>query len=183
MKSRIIAILIASIALVGCGNSGGGAGTDFDDDDVMFAQMMIPHHEQALEMSDIALDPAVGAGEEVRNLATRIKAAQDPEIEQMTDLLGRWGRPNQPDSSMDHSSMMSGMLTADELSALGVLRGTEFDRAWLQAMVAHHEGAIDMARDVLEAGVNSDIRSLAEAIVAGQQSEIDEMKGLPGLQP
>lgn len=84
---------------------------------------------------------------------------------------------------MDHSSMMSGMLTADELSALGVLRGTEFDRAWLQAMVAHHEGAIDMARDVLEAGVNSDIRTLAEAIVAGQQSEIDEMKGLAGLQP
>ncbi len=69
-----------------CGAGWTSAG--FDDDDVMFAQMMIPHHEQAIELSDIALDPTVGASEDVRRLATDIKAAQDPKIAEMRALLG-----------------------------------------------------------------------------------------------
>ena len=183
MTSKTASLLISAVFLVGCGTSGGSAGAGFDDDDVMFAQMMIPHHEQAIEMSDIALDPAVGAGEEVRALATRIKEAQDPEIDRMTALLGEWGSSTEPDPSMDHSSMMSGMLSADDLAALGGLRGTEFDTSWLQAMIAHHEGAVSMAREVLESGVNSDVRKLAESIVAGQQSEIEEMTNLVGTRP
>ena len=152
----------------------------FNDDDVMFAQMMIPHHEQAVEMSDIALDPTVGASDAVRQLATRIKGAQDPEIELMTGLLTGWGKSTEMDMSMDHSSMMDGMLTARELDALSSLRGADFDRAWMEAMVKHHEGALAMAKDVLEGGSDPAVRKLAEEIVAGQQAEIDEMRGLLG---
>lgn len=181
--------MAVALAVSGCGSSDSSstsvdsaaeASSDFNDDDVMFAQMMIPHHEQAIEMSDIALDPAVGASEIVRDLATRIKGAQDPEIAQMTALLSQWGQPLAMDESMDHSSMMSGMLSLEDLASLSQTRGTDFDRAWVEAMIAHHEGAIDMAEDVLDSGVNGDIRALAEAIMSGQQAEIDEMKELLG---
>lgn len=149
---------------------------EFNDADVMFAQMMIPHHEQAIEMSDIALDPTVGASDEIRALAEDIKAAQDPEIAQMTAFLESWGQPVAMDSSMDHSSMMSGMLTVEEIETLGSLRGAEFDMAWLEAMIKHHEGAIQMVDDVLSSGVNADVKTLAEEIISTQQSEIDAMR-------
>lgn len=182
MKRTLMITLVAVATLTGCGgtNSADDQGGSVDPDDTMFAQMMIPHHEQAIELSDIALDPTTGASATVRELATLIKAEQDPEIDQMTAKLAEWGQPVQMDSSMDHSSMMKGMLSADELAALGDRRGTEFDRAWLEAMIAHHEGAIEMADDVLEAGTDSDIRELAESIKSSQRAEIDEMKILIG---
>ena len=150
----------------------------FNDSDVMFSQMMIPHHEQAIEMSDIALDPTVGASDVVKELATRIKGAQDPEIATMKAFLTSWKMSLTPDSSMDHSDMMSGMLSADEITKLSTLRGAEFDRAWMTGMIAHHEGAIDMAKDVLKDGTNSAVRTLATAIETAQDSEILEMKEL-----
>ena len=154
--------------------------TDFNDADVMFAQMMIPHHEQAIEMSDIALDPTVGASDVVKSLATRIKGAQDPEITTMKAFLTSWGKGLTPDSSMDHSDMMSGMLSAEDMTQLSSLRGAEFDRAWMTGMIAHHEGAIDMAKDVLKDGTNSVVRTLATAIETAQDTEILEMKELLG---
>lgn len=154
--------------------------TDFNDADVMFAQMMIPHHEQAIELADIARDPAIGASEEVRALAEQVKGAQDPEIDLMTSLLTAWGQSATMDSSVDHSTMMSGMLTLDELATVSQARGAEFDRAWLEAMIAHHEGAIEMAEDVLADGVNADVRALAEQIIAAQRAEIEEMRALLG---
>lgn len=188
MKSskKIIIGVVAAFALASCGGSSTSepagssvvASPDFNDDDVMFAQMMIPHHEQAIEMSDIALDPTVGAGDAVRNLATKIKAAQDPEIQQMTDLLTSWKKSLTMDESMDHSDMMSGMLSAEELSRLSTLRGAEFDRAWLTGMIAHHEGAVDMAEAALKDGSNSAVRDLAKIIIQGQAAEIAEMKSL-----
>lgn len=164
----------------GTGSAPAAATATFNDDDVMFAQMMVPHHEQAVEMSDIALDPTVGASDAVRQLATRIKGAQDPEIELMTGLLAGWGRSTEMDTSLDHSSMMDGMLTAGELESLSSLRGADFDRAWMEAMIKHHEGALAMAKDVLEGGSDPAVRTLAGEIVAGQQAEIDEMRGLLG---
>ena len=192
MKKSALAGSIALSAALVLGDCGGGSTVSapdttaaattasFNDDDVMFAQMMIPHHEQAIEMSDIALDPTVGASDAVRQLATRIKGAQDPEIEMMTGMLTGWGKSTEMDMSMDHGSMMDGMLTAEELDALGVLRGAEFDRAWMEAMIKHHEGALAMAKDVLEGGTDPAVRKLAEEIVSGQQAEIDEMRSLLG---
>jgi uncharacterized protein (DUF305 family) len=187
--AKAASLALSALLLLGAcgGGSADGTGTvpaaataTFNDDDVMFAQMMIPHHEQAVEMSDIALDPTVGASDAVRQLATRIKGAQDPEIELMTGLLTGWGKSTEMDMSMDHSSMMDGMLTAGELDVLSSLRGADFDRAWMEAMVKHHEGALAMAKDVLEGGSDPSVRKLAEEIVAGQQAEIDEMRGLLG---
>lgn len=179
MKKTILTLAAASLLLVGCSGTSDDS-AEFDADDTMFAQMMIPHHEQAIELSDMALDPATGAGQTVKDLATRIKAEQDPEIAQMTSLLTAWGQPTQMDASMDHSSMMGGMLSTDELAALGALRGPDFDTSWLKAMIAHHEGAVEMARDVIDNGTNNEIRALAESMVSSQLAEIDEMKALVG---
>lgn len=190
MRSRILNISVSAIALVtlsACSSSDGSsvnsdtsapAESTFNDDDVMFAQMMIPHHEQAIEMADIALDPTVGASDAVRELATEIKNAQDPEISFMKETLSNWGKSTEMDASMDHSEMMDGMLSLDELSALGALRGTAFDTAWLEGMIRHHEGAISMAEDLIESGVNPELINLGREMIAAQQAEIDAMKAL-----
>ena len=148
----------------------------FNDDDVMFAQMMIPHHEQAIEMADIALDPSVGAGKAITDLATQIKAAQDPEISQMKGLLSTWGKPLASDSGMDHGSMMSGMMTTDEMDALGKLTGAEFNKAWAKGMIAHHQGAIEMADTVKAEGESALVQELADAIIQAQKLEIDTLE-------
>ena len=170
-----LAIAVTVFTLASCGGSG-----EKVDADVMFSQMMIPHHEQAIELADIALDPTVQAGEDVKALATEIKAAQDPEVEMMTAMLEAWGEPTYMDEGMDHSSMMSGMVSADDMETLTTLRGAEFDVAWLKAMIAHHEGAIDMARDVLDDGDDAATADLAQKIIDGQTAEIDRMKVLIG---
>lgn len=177
IRKVLSSVALCSLFLVSCGSS---SDESFNDDDVMFAQMMIPHHEQAIEMSDIALDPTVGANSQVMDLATRIKAEQDPEIQQMTDLLEQWGKSLTPDDGMDHSSMMEGMLSVEELDQLATLRGAEFDVAWANAMIAHHEGAVRMAEEVLEAGKNPEINALASAIIEAQQAEIEELMVIAG---
>ena len=193
MKStRILLSGFTALALLaGCGGSSVADVADkvvdtakdaigFNDSDVMFSQMMIPHHEQAIEMSDIALDPTVGASDVVKELATRIKGAQDPEIATMKAFLTSWKMSLTPDSSMDHSDMMSGMLSADDIKKLSSLRGVEFDRAWMTGMIEHHEGAIEMAKDVLKDGKDTAVKALAQLITTAQDSEILEMKKLLG---
>ena len=188
-----VAIAVAALLLSACGSHDMGSmnmgssdtsnsipeSADFNDADVMFAQMMIPHHQQAIEMSDIALDPNTGASAAIIALATQIKGAQDPEISQMKNLLTTWGMPTEM-GSMDHSSMMEGMLSLEEMDTLGQLKGAEFDKAWAKGMIAHHEGAIAMANDVLANGKNSEILALANAVVSGQSTEIETLKPLAG---
>ena len=176
MKHRFIfSALLAVTLLSGCGQSSTAETADLNDADVMFAQMMIPHHEQAIEMSEIALDPASGASAAIQDLAIRIRDAQDPEIELMKGFLATWGAPVTPEDGVDHSSMMEGMLTVEELDELAGLQGSEFDKRWAQAMIAHHKGAVAMAEDVLADGKNAETRRLAEEIIANQQAEIDEL--------
>ncbi len=190
MKIVSVLSVVTALSLLGaCGSESGSsskpekgseANATFNDADSMFAQMMIPHHEQAIEMSDIALDPAIGASSAVLELAAQIKSAQDPEIAQMTLLLKSWGESVNPDMSMDHSSMMGGMMSYDELQALGDLNGKAFDIAWAKAMIMHHEGAIDMAEVVLADGTNAEIQTLAKAIVEGQTAEIETLQSIAG---
>jgi uncharacterized protein (DUF305 family) len=159
----------------------GGTSAQFNDADVTFAQSMIPHHEQAIEMADIALDPTVGAGAEVIDLATRIKAGQDPEIAQMTGWLEAWGQPVQMDMSEGHDmSSMEGMMSAEEMDQMGGMTGAEFDKMWMEMMIRHHEGAVAMAQTVKASGSNPDVLSLADAVIAAQQGEIAEMQALLG---
>ena len=156
---------------------------DFNDADVLFAQGMIPHHEQAVEMAALALDPAAGASAEIQALATQIQGAQDPEIELMTGWLQEWGQPmDMPGTEgMDDTAGMEGMdgmMSAEDMAGLATLTGAEFDTAWAERMTAHHEGAITQAQTVKAAGSNADVLVLADEIITAQQAEIDEMKAL-----
>lgn len=151
----------------------------FSDADVLFAQSMIPHHVEAIVMADMALAPEAGAGAEIVALASQIKGAQDPEIAQMTAMLQAWDRPLAMPGMVDHEGM-EGMMPAGDMAALAALSGAEFDTAWATAMIVHHEGAVSMAQTVLESGSDPEVLALAEAIISGQQTEIDEMNALLG---
>lgn len=150
-----------------------------NDADVAFAQGMIAHHEQAIEMAEIALDPTVGARPEVVDLATRIRDAQGPEVEQLTAWLTDAGQPAQMDMSGGHDmSSMDGMMSAEDMDALAAKQADEFDRAWLEMMIAHHEGAIAQSQTVKANGSHLDVLTLADQIITSQQSEITEMQAL-----
>ena len=156
--------------------------------DIAFAQAMIPHHEQAVAMADMALDPAHGASPQVRALAAQIQAAQAPEIQLMTQWLQTWGAPTVMPSTtgdiatMDHgghemgSITMSGMMTTAQMQQLEQSSGTQFDQLWLTMMIAHHEGAITMAEAVQANSANPQVVALADAIIVAQQAEIAEMR-------
>ncbi|MDO8309632.1 MAG: DUF305 domain-containing protein [Actinomycetota bacterium] len=148
---------------------------DANMSDVMFAQMMIPHHEQAIEMS--ALAPANGASTEVLELAQAIPAAQAPEIEQMRAMLERWGVPmTMADRSVHGGMAMTGMVSGEDMDRLQAAQGADFDRRYLELMIAHHEGAIAMTQDPLANGDDPELRTLLEAIVTSQTAEIEQMR-------
>ncbi|AZG46317.1 DUF305 domain-containing protein [Gordonia insulae] len=146
-----------------------------NDADIKFNQMMIPHHEQALAMAALVGErtdtPAV------RELADRIENAQQPEIDEMAARLTAWGVPAD-DGGPHGGHAMAGMMTEDEMSALTAARGTAFDTLWLEGMIRHHEGAVAMADDELDRGIDARSRELAARIKAAQQAEIDEMNAL-----
>ncbi|MBG6239417.1 uncharacterized protein (DUF305 family) [Mycetocola sp. CAN_C7] len=157
---------------------GGGTGpssqrpADVNQDDLMFVAMMVPHHEQAVEMSDELLGkPDVGP--EVRMLAEDIADAQEPEIEQMETWLAEWGM-NRP-GGMNHSD---GMMSDDDLDALQEAEGQRAEVVYLELMIPHHEDAVEMAEDVIAEGENADVRTLAESILESQTLEIAEMNRL-----
>ena len=147
--------------------------------DVMFVVMMIPHHQQAVEMSDLLLaKPGVDA--DVRKLAGQIKAAQQPEIDQMKGWLDDWGIDGSHMNAMDHSGHMGGMLSKEQLATLRKADGPTGQKLYLEGMIKHHQGAIDMANNVLGVGQDPDVKKLAETIVVSQQAEIVEMKKMLG---
>lgn len=156
------------------------AGAAFNDADVIFAQEMIPHHEQAIELSELALDPRAGAGAAVKDLASRIQAGQDPEVTLMKGWLKEWGQPTMEELPDHDMSTMDGMVSADDMATMETLAGADFDAAWLKAMIAHHEGAVKMAEDVKANGQHPDVAKLAEAVIAAQTAEIEEMTPLLG---
>ncbi|MCF8522290.1 MAG: DUF305 domain-containing protein [Pontimonas sp.] len=165
-------------------------GSGFSASDVMFAQMMIPHHEQALDMSLIALERSTN--DEVRDLAQRIYDGQGPEIEQMEKWIGdgaaMGGMSHEmPDGSMMpndmmggdmmNSSTMAGMASEEQLAELVSLDSPEFDILFLQLMIEHHKGALAMVQ-IIETSTNSEAIALAQEISSTQNAEIDEMNEL-----
>jgi uncharacterized protein (DUF305 family) len=194
----IAAALAASLGLAGCaaesGTSGGNgmhgsdhasssptssmmpdAGAEHNQADIMFAQMMIPHHAQAVEMSDIILaKPDLPA--EITALATKIKDAQAPEIETMTGWLESWKVPTMMSDHSGHG--MSGMVDDEGIDKLKDATGTDAVRLFLEQMIGHHEGAVDMAQQEIGAGKYPEAVQLARDIVTAQESEIAEMKQL-----
>jgi uncharacterized protein (DUF305 family) len=175
-----LVVVFALGVVAGCGGDDAGETSEsFNAADVEFGQGMIAHHEQAIEMSEMALDPSVGATADVVDLATRIQAAQDPEIEQMSGWLTAWDEPVEMDMSDGHDmAEMPGMMSATQMDELAALTGADFDARWLAMMIEHHRGAIEMSETVLTEGANGDVLSLAQQIIDAQQGEITEMESL-----
>lgn len=140
-------------------------------EDVMFAQMMIPHHRQAIELA--ALVPGRSTSPELLALATRIADEQQPEIDTMKALLLQWDA----DPSAGHGGHggMAGMVDEATMNRLMALSGPAFESLWLQSMISHHRGAIEMAETEIADGRSPDMITLAKNIVAAQQAEIDQM--------
>ncbi|MET0887566.1 MAG: DUF305 domain-containing protein [Mycetocola sp.] len=154
--------------------SADAAGT-FNDADVMFAQMMVPHHEQAVEMSDMLLAKD-GIDQQVADLATEIKEAQQPEIDQLNEWLTQWGA----EPAMSGMSHGDGMMSADDMAALESASGAEASKLFLEQMISHHQGAIAMAQDEVDNGENADAQKMAATIVSTQTDEISRMQDLLG---
>lgn len=196
----------AAVVLAACGGDGadraaGGAGHGdagghvpagtpspagaHNPQDVAFAQGMIPHHRQALEMARLAAGRASSGA--VEDLAGRIEKAQDPEIRTMTGWLKSWGEKvpgGTGGGGMDHSapghSGMPGMMGGEDMAALEKLTGKAFDVQFLTLMVEHHEGAVEMAETEQSKGRHAPAKAMAGDIVTAQNAEIGEMNKLLG---
>jgi len=198
MKVRMIRVsaiascaIVASSLLAGCSSDLGtnlvnqglgllGENTDlgltasdsgFSGIDVMFAQMMIPHHQQAVDMGTLA--ERLAFSPEVKALAAQIKAEQAPEISQMQGWLTDAGAS----LDMGHEMGMGGMLSESAMALLENAKGAAFDKLFLKGMIAHHQGAITMAKMVSNS-TNAEVKALSEAITSSQTEQIDYMKSL-----
>jgi uncharacterized protein (DUF305 family) len=199
---RTSAVLVATLALAGCGSDDAMPGMShsssstpmtppssaasdgaFNDADVTFATQMIPHHQQAVQMASMAGYQATTP--EVKQFATAIKAAQDPEITLMSGWLTSWGKPVPTPSHGGHgmSEPMAGMMTEEEMSELGKAKGSMFDRMWIQMMIKHHQGAVAMAKTEQTAGKDPASIALAKKIQAAQTTEIATLQRLLGRLP
>lgn len=197
--SSLLALILALIlVLAACGGEDDQqvlSDTDHNDQDVSFARDMVQHHAQALAMVDLTLERDLEP--EVQQLAEQIRDAQGPEIELMVDWLVSWGE-DVPETVRDHANAghgdehgdhgeqgdtghdMPGMLTAEELQSLEDAPDAEFDELWLRAMIAHHQGAVEMAEVQQEEGEFRPAVELAGDIVAAQEAEIARMQALLG---
>jgi uncharacterized protein (DUF305 family) len=150
--------------------------------DVAFAQGMMPHHRQAVEMA--AMVPSRSSNPDVRMMATHISWDQQAEIRTMTGLLAQWGEPE----ATDHGSMpgmpgmvdgvMPGMVDGATMTQIKSLSGPAFDDLWITSMIEHHQGAVTMAHTEIADGQNPDAKKLAEMIITAQQREIAQMNNL-----
>lgn len=181
-----------AIALTGCSTGNGSDSPTTSESsrvaantaDETFVTMMIPHHKQAVEMADIVLDKE-GVDPRIVDLAQQIKEAQGPEIERMLSWLEDWGVDYDPNvgsmDAMDHGSMAEsedGMMTADDMSSLENADGVGASRLFLEQMIVHHVGAVDMARIALDDGQHPDVLELAQQVTDDQTVEINAMEDL-----
>ncbi|MER7684115.1 DUF305 domain-containing protein [Streptomyces sp. NPDC097610] len=185
----------AALVLAACGNDSSGqegqstssassassSATAHNEQDMAFAQGMIPHHQQALEMAKLATDRASSA--KVKDLASRIEKAQDPEIQTMNGWLKSWGQDMSSSMpGMDHStdSGMPGMMGSNDMDHLEKMSGTDFDTMFLTMMTDHHKGAVAMATTEKNKGKYAPATSMADGIITAQTAEITEMNKLLG---
>ncbi|MCO8304261.1 DUF305 domain-containing protein [Streptomyces sp. RKCA744] len=177
------------------GATASSAAGAFNDADVSFAQMMIPHHEQALEMAGLADDRASDA--RIKSLAGRIEKAQDPEVATLKSWLRDWGKPEKASpggmpgmnhgsdgtggaDGTDHGSggAMGGMMSEKDMRKLEAAKGAAFDRAFASMMIDHHKGAIAMAKDEKENGRNAKAKKLADDVIKNQSAEVTTLRTL-----
>ncbi|OBF28396.1 DUF305 domain-containing protein [Mycobacterium sp. ACS1612] len=193
LMTRLLVALAAALVLSSCSDSTAdhtdhsktdepvitGQPAGYNADDVAFATNMIPHHQQAVDLS--ALVPGRSTNPQLVDLAKQISAAQQPEIEVMKVLLVQWNEnPDTNSGHGGHSTAMQGMVDDATMTKLRSLNGAEFDKLWLDSMISHHQGAIEMAKAEIANGDNVDAKNLAGKIVAAQEAEIGQMKQMLG---
>ncbi|MFJ9011671.1 DUF305 domain-containing protein [Streptomyces canus] len=149
---------------------------DVNDADVTFAQSMIPHHEQALEMAKMADGRA--SDSEIKSIAGKIEQAQDPEIKTMKGWLTSWNKPTAMESMPGMDMGGDGMMSGDDMKELEGMKGAEFDKMFAQMMIEHHNGAIAMAKDEQKNGKNADAVKMAGDIVTGQSAEVKQLQSV-----
>ena len=196
LSRALMGTAAAGLVLAGCGAAtetaptGAGAPgsssagqTAHNDADIAFAQGMAVHHQQAVEMAELAAGRSQNP--QLLDLAARIGAAQGPEIETMNAWLEEWGA-EMPAGRMGQGGMegmegmegMGGMMTPEQMTQLEQASGAEFDRLFLEMMTEHHMGAVEMAQTELAEGSDPRATELAQTIIDTQQDEISEMEGL-----
>ena len=184
------AALTIGLALPGCSAStstssdassteSASSASSHDDQDVTFTQQMLPHHQQAIEMSATLLAKGTGVDADVVALAKQITAEQEPEVTKMTEWLTAWNEPTEMPSTsgMDHSSM-SGMMSDSDVRDLQDASAEDAGKLYLEQMVQHHSSAVAMAKAEVDKGKNVDAVALARSIVAGQTEQIAQMKDM-----
>ena len=172
---RGLAAVVAAVALLtGCSNDQGTTAPQHNDADVAFAQQMIPHHAQAVAMAELAEGRT--SNPVVLDLAKRIKAAQDPEIELMTGWLKAWGADVPAGDHGGHGA--DGMMSADEMTALEGAKDADFDGRFAEMMIRHHQGAITTAETELAEGTDPAAKELARRVIDAQRAEISELQAL-----
>jgi uncharacterized protein (DUF305 family) len=156
-----------------------GAPAAHNADDITFATDMIPHHDQAVELS--ALVTGHSNNTDLIALAERISAAQQPEVQTLKAFLVQWKETPESDTGhAGHHSQMQGMVDEATIARLQTLNGVDFDTLWLQSMISHHQGAVEMAKAQIANGENGDAIGVAKKIVETQQAEISQMKQMLG---
>jgi len=151
----------------------GSQTSSFNEADVMFAQQMIPHHQQAIQMAQMA--PSHAQSPKVKQLAAKIRAAQAQEIKTMTSWLHAWGKPV-PTGMPAMMAPMPGMMSPQEMSQLMAAHGAQFDHTFLQMMIRHHQGAVEMAKTEQARGLSPDAKKLAQQIDTSQTAQITQMR-------
>lgn len=174
LRAALAGLLLA--LLTACGGSDGSVSSEHNRADVTFTTQMLPHHQQAVEMSDLAASH--GAGPAVLDLAARIKGAQSPEITRMKAFLDAWGVAEPPTGSAMHGSGMDAMMSDQDVRELSTARGAAFDSLFLTQMIQHHEGAVKMARTEQREGRSAEAVALAKTVEEAQTTEITEMEKL-----
>jgi uncharacterized protein (DUF305 family) len=191
LKKSVIPAVAVIVALAGCANDSatsgmpvqdGSAGASaspgasaFNDADIMFVQMMRPHSDQAVSMSDLLLDKQ-GLNPEVAGLARRIRDTQQAEIETMNGWFEAMGRPQLTEGP--HHGGLEGTLDENEMQQLDLANARDGQRLFLENMIKHHTGAIALAQKEIANGQHPGAVDLAKHIVVTQQQEIDVMTGL-----
>jgi uncharacterized protein (DUF305 family) len=181
---RITALLgavVMAAVVSACGESSttpDAQGPKHDAADVTFAQKMIPHHQQALDMA--AMVPPRTSNHELIVMAKHIALDQQAQIDTLQRLLQQWGEPVAA-AHMGHDGMgMDGMVDAATMDRLPALRDTEFDELWLRSMIVHHQGAVAMAEPEVAHGEDPTAVRMAKIIVDWQQLEIGRMHAMLG---
>jgi uncharacterized protein (DUF305 family) len=178
-----VAVLLAAVAAAGCSRSSdhsqpGANSAAHNRADVVFAVNMIPHHQEGLDLS--ALVPDHSTNPQLIKLASGIAAAQGPQIQKLKGFIVQWSEEADSHTGGHADMMMHGMVDQVTMTKLASLKGGEFDTLWLQSMIGHHRGAVEMARAEIDNGSNAGAVTMAHNIVTTQQAEIDQMTKMLG---